>query len=113
MNTPRTSNSSLNGDSPDRLFRRFEVQDVMEDDAATHTKAGEEEGERLWRMSTKPSALEGSDQKQVHFVIRFDKLATQYRDVYGCWLEEIGESVSLVNGVLNNSVTSQHKPTRQ
>ena len=81
MNTPRASNSSLSEDSPDRLFRRLEAQEVLEDDAATHTEATEKEGERLRGMSAKLRALESTDRKQVHFVIRVDQLVNQCREL--------------------------------
>ena len=52
LNTPRASiTGSVNGDSPDRLYRRQDTQEILDEDAATHTEASEEEGERLRRMT--------------------------------------------------------------
>ena len=70
LNAPRTSTSSENGESPDRLFRRPETQEILDEDAATHTEASEEEGVRLRRMSAKLRTLEGNDHRGVNFILR-------------------------------------------
>ena len=75
LNTPRASiTGSVNGDSPDRFYRRQDTQVILDEDAATHTEAGEEEGERLQRMAARLRTLEGNDNRGINFIMRMELL---------------------------------------
>ena len=51
-------------------------------------------------MSAKLRTLEGNDHKGVMFVLRVDTSVKHYREIYGEYLEESGEHVSLVTWAL-------------
>ena len=84
--TPRyRSPESEAGDSPDRLYRYGATQKILEDEAATHTEATQEEADRFNRLAVKLAALEGSDEKQVKFVMGVERLVKDYKEEYGAW----------------------------
>ena len=72
MNTPR-GNTVVEAGSPDRLLLAPGVEEVWDDERATHAEATVDEEERLGRLATRLCGFEGATEANVEFVIRCDQ----------------------------------------
>ncbi len=90
IDTPRRqSPESEPGDSPDRLYRFRDAQRILDDEAATHTEASQEEIDRHNKLAYLLSTLEGSDERQIRFVLAVERLAKDYKDEYRKELSDV------------------------